>query len=56
MRAYRTVIVSRSRPSAVARVCAAPVHPYRDWVWIGVFAATSAFWVSLGFAIKSLLQ
>ena len=31
-------------------------HPYRAWIWLGVFVVGAAFWVGVGLGIHSLMQ
>ncbi len=32
------------------------VHPYRTWIWFGVFAAGAGFWFAVGLGIHALLH
>lgn len=32
------------------------VHPYRAWIWLGVFAAGAGFWFAVGLGIHALMQ
>lgn len=32
------------------------VHPYRAWIWFGVFAAGAGFWFAIGLGIHALLH
>ena len=32
------------------------VHPYRAWIWLGVFAAGAAFWFGVGLGIHALVH
>ncbi len=31
-------------------------HPYRAWIWLGVFVVGAAFWVGVGLGIHALVQ
>jgi hypothetical protein len=32
------------------------VHPYRTWIWFGVFAAGAGFWFAVGLGIHALMH
>ena len=32
------------------------VHPYRTWIWLGVFAAGAGFWVAVGLGIHAMMH
>ncbi len=32
------------------------VHPYRTWIWFGVFAAGAGFWFAVGLGVHALLH
>jgi hypothetical protein len=32
------------------------VHPYRTWIWFGVFGAGAGFWFAVGLGIHTLLH
>ena len=31
-------------------------HPYRAWIWLGVFVVGAAFWVGVGLGVHALIQ
>ena len=31
-------------------------HPYRTWIWFGVFAAGAGFWFAVGLGIHALMR
>lgn len=31
-------------------------HPYRTWIWFGVFAAGAGFWFAVGLGIHALMH
>jgi hypothetical protein len=32
------------------------VHPYRTWIWFGVFAAGAGFWFAVGLGVHALMH
>jgi hypothetical protein len=32
------------------------VHPYRTWIWFGVFAAGAGFWFAVGLGIHAMMR
>ncbi len=48
--------LERVEATASADLAIDAVHPYRGWIWIGVFAAAASWWGVVGLGIHAVLE
>ncbi len=51
-----TNVTELVEPVAELDVVDESVHPYRTWIWFGVFAAGAGFWFAVGLGIHAVLD